>query len=334
MKNIYLDSNENLYNPYNCLKNEFINEFLNINFSKYPDNIYNDLREGYAKYVGLETYNIMSGNGSDEMLNLIISTYIGKGDILLTFAPDFSMYDYYVNQNEGVIKKYAVNPEKFIVEDFITFIEEVNPKIVMFSNPNNPTGMGIAAKEIEKILIRFKDIKIVVDEAYYEFFKESVIDKINVYKNLIVTRTLSKAFGLASLRVGFLISNIDEIKKLLDVKVPYNVNSISQVLATRALKDTSLMQNSVEKIIKLRGELFIELEKINIDEIKFVKSSANYIYAYGKSALKIEKILNKAGIIMRKFDDTRIRITIGTDKHNELILNVLRSEFKDEKSTD
>ncbi|WP_297435687.1 histidinol-phosphate transaminase [uncultured Clostridium sp.] len=334
MKNIYLDSNENLYNPYNCLKNEFINEFLNINFSKYPDNIYNDLREGYAKYVGLETYNIMSGNGSDEMLNLIISTYIGKGDILLTFAPDFSMYDYYVNQNEGVIKKYAVNPEKFIVEDFITFIEEVNPKIVMFSNPNNPTGMGIAAKEIEKILIRFKDIKIVVDEAYYEFFKESVIDKINVYKNLIVTRTLSKAFGLASLRVGFLISNIDEIKKLLDVKVPYNVNSISQVLATRALKDTSLMQNSVEKIIKLRGELFIELEKINIDGIKFVKSRANYIYAYGESALKIEKILNKVGIIMRKFDDTRIRITIGTDKHNELILNVLRSEFKDEKSTD
>ena len=334
MKNIYLDSNENLYNPYNCLKNEFINEFLNINFSKYPDNIYNDLREGYAKYVGLETYNIMSGNGSDEMLNLIISTYIGKGDILLTFAPDFSMYDYYVNQNEGEIKKYKVNPEKFIVEDFITFIEEVNPKIVMFSNPNNPTGMGIAAKEIEKILIRFKDIKIVVDEAYYEFFKESVIDKINVYKNLIVTRTLSKAFGLASLRVGFLISNIDEIKKLLDVKVPYNVNSISQVLATRALKDTSLMQNSVEKIIKLRGELFIELEKINIDGIKFVKSRANYIYAYGESALKIEKILNKVGIIMRKFDDTRIRITIGTDKHNELILNVLRSEFKDEKSTD
>lgn len=332
MKIINLDSNENLYNPYN--RKDFLEE-LNIKdeLFEYPIDDYSEIRENYAKYVNLECKNIIAGNGSDEMLNLIISTYIFAGDKLMTLGPDFGMYDFYVKQNGGAICKYNFDKENFDLKDFIENIKEVNPKVLMFSNPNNPTGMALSKEGIKVLLEELKDTKVVIDEAYYEFFGDSVVSEINNYKNLIVTRTLSKAFGLASLRVGFLISNEEEVIYLIKNKVPFNINRVSNKIANLALNRIECMDTSVKKIIKERENLYTELKNIEKDfyDIKFYKSYANYIYFEGESVESVRETLLSNGIKIRSFDSNRARITIGTEEINNRLIGVIKNFVRGEE---
>lgn len=321
---IYLDSNENLYNPYNNLKNEFLDSLKNIELFRYPDNSYYEIRGAYAKYIKLTKDNVIAGNGSDDMLGFIISTYIEKDNIVLTFDPDFSMYDYYVSKNQGILKKYHIDSEKFSINDFVAYAKKIKPKLIIFSNPNNPTGMGIKCEDIKKISKELSTTKIVVDEAYMEFFGESVVDNVEQFKNLIVTRTLSKAFSLASIRTGFLISNTEEIKKLLAQKVPFNVNTISCEIAKIALSNSYLMEESVQNIKQNRSVLFNFLKQYEKNKnIKFYESCANYIYACGKDAKFINYILLKSRIKIRVFSDERIRITVGDEEAVKNIMNIL-----------
>ncbi|MGL4451641.1 MAG: pyridoxal phosphate-dependent aminotransferase [Sarcina sp.] len=332
MKIINLNSNENLYNPYN--RKDFLEELnLKEELFVYPDDDYYEIRENYAKYVGLEDKNIIAGNGSDEMLDLIISTYIFAGDKLMTLSPDFGMYDFYVKQNGGVICKYNFDKENFDLKDFIENIKKVNPKVLMFSNPNNPTGMALSKDNIKILLEELKSIKVVIDEAYYEFFGESVVNEINNCKNLIVTRTLSKAFGLASIRVGFLISNRQEVSYLIKNKVPFNINRISNKIANLALNNIEYMDTSVKKIIKERENLYTELKNIEKDfeSIKFYKSYANYIYFEGRSVKSIKEKLLSNGIKIRTFDKSRARITIGTEEINNRLIGVIKNLVRGEE---
>ena len=326
MKNIGLDSNENLYNPYNSV--DFLSglSFEDVMF-KYPDNEYLELRKAYADYSGVRKENIIAGNGSDEMLNLIISNYIFDGDIFMTLSPDFGMYDFYVNQNGGKICKYIFEKDNFNIDEFILKIKEVKPKLLIFSNPNNPTGNALTKKEVKKVLDSVTDTKIVVDEAYFEFFGETVINETNNYPNLIVTRTLSKAFGLASIRVGFLISNEYEVEKLTLKKVPFNINRISNNIAIQALKKNELMIESVEKIVLERSRVFEKLKNVekNFTDLKFYKSGANYIYFEGKDAKEIKNKLNKKGFNIRVFSDEKARITIGTKEQNLAVTECINS---------
>lgn len=325
---LYLDSNENLYNPYKSLSDDFSDRLKEVDFFRYPENSYLELREAYAKYVAVQKENVIAGNGSDEMLNLIISSYIGKNDIMLTFDPDFSMYDYYVSQNEGIIKKYKFDIEKFNERDFIEYAKRINPKIIIFSNPNNPTGIAIESSKVRIILSELKSVKIVVDEAYMEFFGDSVIKFIDEYENLIVTRTLSKAFSLAALRVGFLIANKLEVKKLLALKVPYNVNSISAEIAKIALGNEHLMDITVKKIISNRECIFefFKMYESRNKNIKFYKSFANYIYATGIGTRKIRGLLEDNNIKIRVFLDDRIRITIGDDNSIKKVMRAIANK--------
>ncbi|MGL4761374.1 MAG: pyridoxal phosphate-dependent aminotransferase [Sarcina sp.] len=332
MKIIGLDSNENLYNPYgkiNFLKGLSLSEEV----FQYPDNEYVELRGKYANYCNVKLENIIAGNGSDEMLNLIISNYIFKDDVLMTFGPDFGMYDFYVRQNDGAIHKYVFDKNKFDVDEFISEIKRISPKVVMFSNPNNPTGNALGKDTIKKILDNITDIKIVIDEAYFEFFGESVIDEIDNYSNLIVTRTLSKAFGLASLRVGFLIANVDQVRELNSKKVPFNINRFSNYVAIKALEKPDLMKKSVNKIIEGRTMLFEKLKLIEkeFSDIKFYQSKSNYIYFEGDSTEEIRLSLMKTGIRIRSFSESKGRITVGTMENNRQVIECMYSLIRGEE---
>ncbi|MGL4991284.1 MAG: aminotransferase class I/II-fold pyridoxal phosphate-dependent enzyme [Sarcina sp.] len=317
---INLNSNENLYNPYKNLLIKILTDVDDLEINKYPNNDYLNLRNAYANYIDLSAENIIAGNGSDEMLDLIISTYIKKDDIVVTLDPDFSMYDYYVKKNEGILKKYKFNDRNFENNKFISFIKYYNPKIVIFSSPNNPTGIKI--EDVESIL-SLNTFKVIIDEAYIEFSKESVIPLIKKYSNLIVTRTMSKAFGIASSRVGFLVSNKDEIEFLLNNKVPYNINTLSSTIAQKVLENTNLMIESVEKINENRERLYKILceNKINLN-IEVLKSEANYLYLKGYGVEKIIKKLEKNNMKIRKFNNA-IRITIGTKNIVDKIIEIL-----------
>lgn len=330
---IRLNSNESPVE----LKGEKLNSLQytlkNIELNRYPDSNSDALREAYSKYAEVKKENIIAGNGSDEMLNLVISKIISKGDKILTLSTDFVMYDFYTNINDGEVIKYNLDLDKgFNVDDFINLALVNDVKLILFSNPNNPTGYGFTIKDIRKILDTFKDKVILVDEAYYEFYGESVLSLINEYKNLLVTRTLSKAWGLAALRIGFLIGNEELIEELLKYKTPYNINSLSQEVAINYLKDSKELLNNLEIIISERERLYKELKEVECEvfnkyeeyKIKVYPSKGNFIY--GKTTIKNKLIedLEKEDIKIRYFQDNSFRITIGLKEENSKLLEAIK----------
>lgn len=302
-----------------------------LGINRYPENDSTELKELYSAYAGVKKENLVVGNGSDEMLGLIIGLNISKGKKLLTLAPDFEMYDYYVSMYSGETIKYNTAKDgSFRAQDFIDFGKEENVDIIMFSNPNNPTGYALSCKEIEMILNNFKNIPVVIDEAYFEFYGETMIPYIDKYKNLIVTRTLSKAWGLAAARVGFLITNESEVEKFKEVKVPYNVNSLSQALAGVVLQDIDRAKRNIASIIEEREILFKNLQDIQNEAalaVEFYNSKGNYIF--GRSPYKEALVngLKAKGILIRGFADETFRITIGSPFENKKLMESLKEIF-------
>lgn len=334
--NIRLNGNESPIGISEDKALDLLYSLKNIELNRYPDSDGDALREAYSKYVEVKKENIIIGNGSDEMINLVISKNISKGDKLLTVNPDFSMYDFYTNLNEGEVIKYKYEiDDGFNIDEFIRLGIERDVKLIIFSNPNNPTGYGFKIEDIKKILESFKEKIVLVDEAYCEFYGESIVPYINEYKNLIVTRTLSKAFGLAALRVGFLIANKESIEELMKYKTPYNVNSISQEIAVNVLRDRSNLNNNLDIILSERGRMYKELKKIE-DKISSLGSDINFkVYPskanffYGVTSMKDELIeaLKDEKIIIRNFNDDNFRISIGLQEENEKVIKVIENLF-------
>ncbi|MGL4774643.1 MAG: histidinol-phosphate transaminase [Clostridium sp.] len=303
-----------------------------IDLNRYPNDEAKELREIYGEYVGVSSENIIAGNGSDEMISLLMGAYLGAGKKALTLNPDFSMYDFYSSMyGAECIKLGCKKDGSYSVEDFIEMGIKEKVDLVIFSNPNNPTGYAISVEDIKKILECLNNTKVVVDEAYFEFYGESAIPLINEYKNLFVTRTLSKAWGLAALRVGFLISCEENVSLLRNYKVPYNISTLSQVIATEMIKDQNRVKSNSKAIIENREVLYDALKNIENEaalQIEFYPSKGNYIY--GRSPYKniLIKSLKDNGIIIRDFVvDDSFRITVGSTMQNKKLIQVIREGF-------
>ena len=321
---IYLEMDENiLMNMKTCLTSTPLH--------RYPTNEMKTIKELYANYAGTESKNIIVGNGSDEVIELAVSKIIKQGKKALSLGPDFVMYDFFVSKFGGELKTYDIGKSmNFNVEEFIELGKQENVDLIIFSNPNNPTGIGMDLENIISILEAFKDTTVLVDEAYYEFYGKSMIPYINKYKNLIVTRTLSKAWGLASLRVGFLISHEDNICELLNYKVPYTISSFSQNLVSIVLRYPEKVLNNAKQIIEQREKLYenlIDIQKNAAMNIEFYPSNGNYIY--GKTAHKeaLIKGLENIGIIIRNFNDDTFRITVGSPMQNRKVVDGIKKIF-------
>ena len=310
--------NEDLLNALESTKN--------TKFNRYPDSDSKRLREEYGRLIDMPLENIIAGNGSDEMISLVIAVYVKRKSVVMTIKPDFSMYDFYVSLNNGVIKKFETREDgSFSLDDFIAFGKEINPIII--SNPNNPTGHTLNNIEILKILDVFRESKILIDEAYYEFYGQTMLKYVNEYKNLIITRTLSKAWGLAALRVGFLISNEDNVVELNKYKVPYNLNQLSQDIACNIINHPEKVIKNVEEIVSERERLYKNLKEIelrNKEIITFYPSKANFIFAKSKYKDKIKAEMEEQGILIRYFNDDTFRISIGESWENDLIITVIK----------
>ncbi len=296
-------------------------------FNRYPDTDSVDLREAYSKVVEVTSDNIIAGNGSDEMISLVISAVVKRKSKVLVLSPDFSMYDFYTSSHEGQIVKYETKEDgRFNIEQFIEYGKSVKPTLIILSNPNNPTGHALSINKILKIVSSFPKTKVVIDEAYYEFYGQTVIPYINKYSNLIVTRTLSKAWGLAALRVGFLIANKNLVSELLTHKVPYNISELSQDIATIVLKYPEKVLSATQDIIYERERVYKKLkgiEEIDSSKIKIYASKGNYIFVRTSYKEKIKKCMEDKNIIIRYFEDNSLRITIGQPWENDLVINTI-----------
>lgn len=321
---IYLEMDENiLMKMKTCL--------TSVELHRYPENEMTTIRELYAKYAKTESKNVIVGNGSDEVIELVASMVIKQGKKALSLGPDFVMYDFFVSRFGGELKTYNIEKNmKFDVKEFIELGRKENVDLIIFSNPNNPTGIGIEVEDIIAVLEAFKDTTVLVDEAYYEFYGKSMIPHINKYKNLMVTRTLSKAWGLAALRLGFLITHEDNISELLNYKVPYTISSFSQNLASIVLRYPEKVVKNANLIIEQREELYRNLEKIQKNaamKIEFYPSKGNYIFGRTKHKEALIKGLENNGIIIRNFSDDTFRITVGSPMQNRKVVDGIKKIF-------
>ncbi len=310
---VKLDANESPYG---------LKAVRSIKTNRYPDPEAKSLRKLLAKEFRVKPENILHGNGSDELIYYLITTLGGP---VLYPVPTFSMYGI-ISQALGE-KKIEIPLDKTFdlnTDEFYKTIKRAKPKLIFLSSPNNPTGNSFSLDRILKI-IKFTSSLVVIDEAYQPFSnKKSFVPLLKEYKNLIILRTLSK-IGLAGLRVGFMIADPGIIQEVNKVRLPFNLNSLSQIIAVEALKDRRLLRKYITSIISERERLFHEMKKIK--NIELYKSDANFILFKLKDSDKIHKGLLKRDVLVRNMKgivDGCLRVTVGTPKENTFFLNKLK----------
>ncbi len=322
---ILLNANENSNALAQNIRDEIIEAVASIDFNRYPDTDETELLEAYGKRIGMEPEQLLAGNGSDQMLGYLIGTFLGKGKVLCTLKPDFSMYDYYASSYEAEVVKFQTAEDgSFKASDFIAFAKENNADMILFSNPNNPTGFCMKADEIAAICSALRDIPCVIDEAYMDFSDaQNALSLIGTYPNLYVTRTLSKAYGMAGIRLGFLISSKENMKSLKPAFVPYALNSVSMKIACIILKHADEFEKQIEEIKSEREAMYDKL--VSHNRLHIYPSQANFLYGYTADKERMLELMQENNIVIRDYKGTDFfRITIGTPEENRLVLAVLK----------
>jgi histidinol-phosphate aminotransferase len=296
-------------------------------FNRYPDSTHRNLREKISAFKNISANQIAVGNGSDELIDLIIKIFCEpKKDSVLVMNPSFAMYRFYAAINENNVLQINLNDNFEIVkEDFLNIIKENQPKILFLCSPNNPTGNSV--DDIEFYIQNFDGI-VVVDEAYIEFSKQkSCIELINEYPNLIVLQTFSKAWGLAGARVGTAFSSEEITNLIYTVKSPFNVNVLSQNLILKKLDQIEDFQDNLNEILKERNRLKTQFENIECIS-KVFPTDANFFLIEFKNAEKVySTFLENEILTSKRFPQIPncIRLNVGSKKENEKLINVLKN---------
>ncbi len=323
---IRLDANENIFaNETNIIK-KAKNAILNSNFTLYPDFYAETLVKSIADFVNLEIENIIAGLGSDQILDTLLRTYSGENARLGLMEPTFGMFKVFADWNKIPVSSIKTD-EKFniSIEDFADFLNRERATITIIANPNNPTGILYSRDDIKKLFKLFPGI-IVIDEAYHEFSGMSVIDLVEEegYRDrLVVTRTFSKAMGLAGMRVGYGAASKGIMGKMSPYKMPYSLTVPSTIAAITVLEDTSDLMETVKIVISERDRMIKELDSLS--DFYITPSQANFLYIKTKKALEIFEALKEKRILIRNYDNKEvIRITVGEKVINDIVLETIK----------
>jgi histidinol-phosphate aminotransferase len=322
---IKLNTNENPYPPSPRIL-AALRKAVRPSLRLYPEPLSDTLRSVAASVYGVKPENIIAGNGSDEILSILVRCFVGPNDRVVFPVPTYSLYDTLVaiQQGERAAVEYATD---FSIPDTLT---AQNAALTFLCNPNSPSGTLVALNEIETLARSVSGI-LVVDEAYVDFADNegaSALPLVRVYPNLVVLRSFSKSFSLAGMRVGLAFATEEVISGLMKVKDSYNVNRLSMVAATAALQDLPWMVRNVRRIQRSRTTLTAGLKKLGYH---VYPSQANFVMAQksGESLKGTYEGLKRKGILVRYFDmpglQDCLRITVGTNQEIKFLLQELTS---------
>jgi histidinol-phosphate aminotransferase len=332
--------------PYSSARDEFkgeANVFLDANensfgspltkwYNRYPDPLQSKVKDRLSAIKAIPSSNIFLGNGSDECIDLLIRAFCEPGvDNIIICPPTYGMYEVSANINNVPIKKISLTPDyQLNLEGIANAIDE-HTKLIFLCSPNNPTGNSLNREDVETLLNNYFGI-VVIDEAYINFSRfRSFTQELNEYPNLVVMQTLSKAWGLAALRVGMAFASEEIIHILNKIKPPYNINQASQELALQALDHVQEVNDMIREIVNERQLLEKSLPSLAI--VRFIHpSDANFLLVQMTEPVRIYQYLRDRGIVVR--DRSRVelcegclRITVGTPHENKLLLEAL-NEFQ------
>lgn len=332
--------------PYSSARDEFEGEasvWLDANenpealpglmqgINRYPSPLQPDLRYQISQEKGINPDRIFIGNGSDEAVDLLFRVFCNPGqDKALVFPPTYGMYGVCAAVNDVMVIESLLDENFHIrLDDFEEKNKRSGPKLTFICNPNNPTGNVQSPETIRRIIEESKGI-VIVDEAYVDFCPEqSVLPWIDLYPNLVVLQTLSKAWGLAGARIGLAFSSPEIIQVMNRVKFPYNIGKPSIEAAIAALTQGRFMQQRVEEMIEQRGLLSESLSNLPSVE-KVFPSSANFLLVKFSESDKIYRYLTGQGIVVRDRSTQAgcagcLRITIGSETENQTLINALKN---------
>ncbi len=324
---VRLDANESFVQLPPSLRERISQKLTDFSYNRYPDPMAAGVIRGYSEYIGLPPDCLTAGNGSDELIGLILTSFLSPGDKLLMFSPDFSMYSFY--SHLSALTLLDMKKDGSPVPDLpaaLRLIEEQDVKAVIFSNPCNPTGGVIPAEQVREFVNSTKAL-VLLDEAYMDFGRDSIMTDVPKTENLIVLRTCSKAFGLAGLRLGFAAANPTLTRALRTIKSPFNVNALTQLVAETVLSDPEFIKASVQSVIDSRDSLLSGLRSIGAEsggKIKPYDTAANFILVETADAEALHKALLSRSISIRLLTPTRLRVTAGTKEENAAVTAALR----------
>jgi len=299
---------------------EALRECMEMDLNQYPSPYSDALRGALAQLTGLQPDHFVVGNGSDEALDVIFKSFMEPGETVVLPHPSYSLHGYFVKVNAGRVMTVDLTDDFQLDLDALT---AAKGKIVLLCTPNNPTSNCFRRKDVEELLDR-NDRIVIVDEAYGEFAGKSFIPDVEERDNLIVTRTFSKAYALAGMRIGYSVSNLKLAGVMQRVKIPYSLNRISEHVAIRALQHQEFVAHSVATVNAGRKRLEQGLSKLGF---QVFPSEANFILFKSTidHALLVQRLAEK-GVMVRDFGDKRrlencVRTTIGTAAMNSFLLD-------------
>lgn len=315
---VFLDANEN------SLGSPLI-KFYN----RYPDPHQTEVKQALSRVKGIPAEHIFLGNGSDECIDLLYRCFCEPGrDNVIICPPTYGMYEVSAAINDVGVKKVSLLENFQLDLDGIEEAIDTNTKIIWLCSPNNPSGNSLAYQDMEVILNNFPGL-VVVDEAYINFAKQrSLLKELADYPNLVVMQTLSKAWGLAALRLGMLFTSIAIIDWLNKIKPPYNINQATQELALKALQEVGQVNDMIKAIVTMREELSERLRQVPVVK-KVYPSDANFLLVSVSDPVRIYNDLLTQGIVVR--DRSKVpgcegclRITVGTAEENTKLVERLQ----------
>jgi len=324
---IKLASNENPLGSSSKVYEAIKNHLNQIH--RYPDSSYFYLKKKLADFLKVKPYNIVLGNGSDELIDIIIKTFVNEDENIITSKATFLEYEIIAKVNNRKIITVDLNNFKY---DLLKIRKKINPKtkIIFIANPNNPTGTYINKKELDDFINALpKRVIVVLDEAYDLFVDVDDFPKSLDYiknKKVIVLKTFSKSYGLAGLRLGYAVSNRDFCFYMEKVRQPFNVNSLAQMAGMAALEDKKFLELTRKVVLEGKYYLYRQLNKMGLN---YIPSVANFITIDVKrDSFDVFKEMLKFGLIVRDLKqyglNNFIRVTIGKKEENRYFIKILK----------
>jgi len=331
--------------PYSSARNEFKGEAsvsLNANenafgspleqqeqYNRYPDPLQYKVKKRLSEIKGVPVRNIFLGNGSDEAIDILFRSFCNPGvDNVIIAPPTYDMYQVSANINDVEVRKVNLTHEYQLNLEGIAEAIDEHTKLIFICSPNNPTGNSINRDDIETLLANFNGL-IVIDEAYINFSRQKTfIQELTEYANLVVLQTLSKAWGLAGLRIGMAFASEEIIEIMNKVKPPYNINEASQQLALKALQNVEQVNSWIKETLAQRDKLVLNLKNFDF-VLDIYPSDANFILVKTTAPKPIYDFLVEKGIIVRDRSKVELcegclRITVGTPAENEVLIKTLQ----------
>jgi len=324
-----LDFNENTLACSPCVL-EVLGQISRAELTKYPER--EPVEHLVAEHLKLKPAQVLLTNGVDEAIHVLCQTYLGAGDEMLLPVPTYSMYVVYASATNGKLIEVRSNDDfRFPLEALLAKITPAT-KVIAIANPNSPTGQAVRREDILRVVEAAPQAMVLVDEAYFHFYGQTVIDLVGRVPNVIVARTFSKVYGLAGLRLGFLASGEEPMQWLRRVISPYSVNSLALACLPAALDDRAYIDWYVSEILAARGEFTAALERMRVP---YWPSEANFVLTrVGPMHAEFCRAMRMRGVLVRdrSFDpgcDGCVRITIGTREHMQYGVQAMEESLRE-----